>query len=273
MEENTYIILHKIDEGAFGDILCVQRLKDHKLLAMKQILYRGDISRDPYITQELNNLSNIKHEFIIMLIEAIITDKSVNLIMELAENGNLEDLVRENKLDSDQLPVILKQLLTALNFCHKSKIAHRDVTPYNILLTRDMSVRLADFGLSVPCRDSDDKVILCDDYLGHLHYTAPEVLMKAPYDPLRADLWSFGIVTYFMIHSAIPFVGEEEDIVSQQTDDQIVRETINKGHKGHKGLNDTLFGIFKVVMINVLRAVPDRRCHTGDLLKLINNET
>ncbi|XP_061192691.1 sperm motility kinase 2B-like [Saccostrea echinata] len=268
MEENTYIILRKIDEGAFVDIFCVQRLKDHKLLAMKQILYRGDISRDPYITQELNNLSNIKHEYIIMLLEAIITDKSVNLIMELAENGNLEDLVSGNKLDSDQLSVILKQLLTALNFCHKSKIAHRDVTPYNILLTKEMSVRLADFGLSVPCRDSEDKIILCDDYLGHLHYTAPEVLMKTPYDPLRSDMWSLGIIAYFMIHSTVPFVGEEEDIVSQQTDDRIVNETISRAHE----FNDTLFGIFKVVMKNVLRAIPEKRCQTGDLLKLINNE-
>lgn len=269
MEENAYVLLHKIDEGAFGEIFCVRGRKDKQLLAMKQILYRGDISSDPYIMHELRNLSNLKHKNIIMLMDVIITDKSVNLVMELAENGNLEEAVQGNKVASDQFSHIFHQILSAVHFCHLNKVAHRDLTPCNILLTSQTSVRLADFGLSVPCRDSEGKVILCDDYLGHLHYSAPEVLKKTPHDPLLSDMWSLGVVLYFMIHSSVPFVGEEEDIISQQMDDQIVTERINREHD----YNETCIGIFRVNMRYVLRAAPEKRCVTDYLLQLINNET
>ncbi|XP_048758275.2 testis-specific serine/threonine-protein kinase 1-like [Ostrea edulis] len=269
MEKNVYIVLHKIDEGAFGDIFCVQSPKSNNVLAMKQILYRGEFSRDPYIMHELKNLSNLKHDNIIKLLDVIISNTSVNLIMDLAENGNLEEAVYGNKLASDQLYLIFHQLLSAVHFCHTKKVAHRDLTPCNILLTSQTSVRLADFGLSVPCRDSEGKVILCDDYLGHLHYSAPEVLKKTPYDPLLSDMWSLGVVLYFMIHSSVPFVGEEEDIISQQMDDQIVTERINREHD----YNETCIGIFRVNMRYVLRAAPEKRCVTDYLLQLINNET
>ncbi|XP_056019721.1 testis-specific serine/threonine-protein kinase 1-like [Ostrea edulis] len=269
MEENAYVLLHKIDEGAFGEIFCVRGRKDKQLLAMKQILYRGDISSDPYIMHELRNLSNLKHKNIIMLMDVIITDKSVNLVMELAENGNLEEAVQGNKVASDQFSHIFHQILSAVHFCHLNKVAHRDLTPCNILLTSQTSVRLADFGLSVPCRDSEGKVILCDDYLGHLHYSAPEVLKKTPYDPLLSDMWSLGVVLYFMIHSSVPFVGEEEDIISQQTDIKMVTDKINR----KKESKDTYFGMLQVVMKNVLRVAPAKRRVTGDLLQLMNNET
>ena len=265
MEENAYVIQHKIDDGAFGDVLCVKNTQTKKKLAMKQILYRGDITRDPYITNEIYSLSHLKHEHIIELMDIIITDKCVNLIMELAENGNLDIFIQNSVVSFDQMAQIFTQLLSAVNFCHVNKIAHRDITPCNILLTGDTSVRLADFGLSVLCRDSEGLVIPCDDYLGHIHYSAPEVLKKTPYDPLLADMWSLGVVLYFMIHSNVPFTGDDDSIISQQTDDKMITELINREQDYN--------GQFNVVMRNVLRGDPAKRCKTGDLLHIIYNES
>lgn len=269
MDENAYVIQHKIDDGAFGEVLCVKDTKTNKIVAMKQILYRGDISNDPFIMNEIYSLSHLNHKNVIKLLDIIITDNSVNLIMELAENGNLETFIESRLLAVDQLSQIFIQLLSAVDFCHLNRIAHRDITPCNILLTNKTSVRLADFGLSVPCRDSEGQVILCDDYLGHLHYSAPEVLKKTPYDPLLSDMWSVGIVLYFMVNADVPFTGDEEDIVSQQTNDNVVTDLINREKEKKKGC----FGHYSTVLRNVLRGQPERRCRTGDMLQLINNET
>eukprot|EP00105_Crassostrea_gigas_P016007 XP_011433214.1 PREDICTED: sperm motility kinase Tcr mutant form-like [Crassostrea gigas] len=269
MDDHAYAIQHKIDDGAFGEVLCVKDTKTNQILAMKQILYRGDISKDPYIMNEIYSLSHLHHENVIKLMDVIITDKSVNLIMELAENGNLETFIQNNPLAFDQLSHIFFQLLSAVDFCHRNNIAHRDITPCNILLANKTSVRLADFGLSVPCRDSEGHVILCDDYLGHIHYSAPEVLKKTPYDPLLSDMWSVGVVLYFMIHANVPFTGDEEEIISQQTDDNIIKDLINR--ENEKG--ERYVGQYMTVMRNVLRGDPDIRCRTSNLLIMMNNET
>lgn len=269
MDDHAYAIQHKIDDGAFGEVLCVKDTKTNQILAMKQILYRGDISKDPYIMNEIYSLSHLHHENVIKLMDVIITDKSVNLIMELAENGNLETFIQNNLLAFDQLSHIFFQLLSAVDFCHRNNIAHRDITPCNILLTNKTSVRLADFGLSVPCRDSEGHVILCDDYLGHIHYSAPEVLKKTPYDPLLSDIWSVGVVLYFMIHANVPFTGDEEEIISQQTDDNIITDLINR--ENEKG--ERYAGQYMTFMRNVLRGDPDIRCRTSNLLIMMNIET
>uniref|UniRef100_A0A8W8N4L2 Protein kinase domain-containing protein n=1 Tax=Magallana gigas TaxID=29159 RepID=A0A8W8N4L2_MAGGI len=223
MDDHAYAIQHKIDDGAFGEVLCVKDTKTNQILAMKQILYRGDISKDPYIMNEIYSLSHLHHE----------------------------------------------NLLSAVDFCHRNNIAHRDITPCNILLTNKMSVRLADFGLSVPCRDSEGRVILCDDYLGHIHYSAPEVLKKTPYDPLLSDIWSVGVVLYFMIHANVPFTGDEEEIIFQQTDDNIITDLINR--ENEKG--ERYAGQYMTFMRNVLRGDPNIRCRTSNLLIMMNIET
>lgn len=249
MGEDAYIILSKINEGAFGGIYSVHSIVDNKIYAMKQILFHGDISCDAYIKYEIEHLSTLKHENIIKLRDIIIREYSVNLIMEFAENGSLENHIFENQPTFRDIYVIFQQIVTAVDFCHLNRIAHRDITPCNILLTSKTIVRLADFGLSVPCRDSEGHVILCDDYLGHIHYSAPEVLKKTPYDPLLSDMWSVGIVLYFMIHANVPFTGDEEEIISQQTDDNIIKDLINR--ENEKG--ERYAGQYMTVMRNVLR--------------------
>lgn len=268
MDDHAYAIQHKIDDGAFGEVLCVKDTKTNQVLAMKQILYRGDISKDPYIMNEIYSLSHLHHENVIKLMDVIITDKSVNLIMELAENGNLETFIQNNPLAFDQLSHIFFQLLSAVDFCHRNNIAHRDITPCNILLTNKTSVRLADFGLSVPCRDSEGHVILCDDYMGHLHYSAPEVLKKTPYDPLLSDMWSVGVVLYFMVYARVPFVGDEEFILSQEIDDSVIASKILENVEQ---MNDNT-GLFNIIIRNLLTTEPKNRLQTDKVMQFIKNE-
>lgn len=268
MGEDAYIILSKINEGAFGGIYSVHSIVDKKIYAMKQILFHGDISCDAYIKYEIEHLSTLKHENIIKLRDIIIREYSVNLIMEFAENGSLENHILENQPTFRDIYVIFQQIVTAVDFCHLNRIAHRDITPCNILLTSKTIVRLADFGLSVPCRDSEGHVILCDDYMGHLHYSAPEVLKKTPYDPLLSDMWSVGVVLYFMVYARVPFVGDEEFILSQEIDDSVIASKILENVEQ---MNDNT-GLFNIIIRNLLTTEPQNRLQTDKVMQFIKNE-
>lgn len=269
MGEDAYIILSKINEGAFGGIYSVHSIADKKIYAMKQILFHGgDFSCDTYIKYETEHLSTLKHENIIKLRDIIIREYSVNLIMEFAENGSLENYVFENQPTYKDIHFIFQQIVTAVDFCHMNRIAHRDITPCNILLTNKTSVRLADFDLSVPCRDPEGQVILCNDYMGHLHYSSPEVLKKTPYDPLLSDMWSLGVVLYFMVHAQVPFIGDEEFILSQEIDDSRIASKILQNVERMSDNN----GLLNIVIRNVLRTEPKNRWQTDKVMQFIKNE-
>lgn len=70
-----------------------------------------------------------------------------------------------------------------------------------------------DFGFFVFCCDFEGYVILCDDYLGYIYYLVLEVLKKILYDFFFFDIWSVGVVLYFMIYVNVLFIGDEEEII------------------------------------------------------------
>ncbi|GFS08162.1 testis-specific serine/threonine-protein kinase 3-like [Elysia marginata] len=117
-------------------------------------------------------------------------------------------------LDPAFLSIAFIQITSALEFCHDLDLAHRDVNPSNVLVFRPDLVKLADFGLCFACRDKEraiDKAngeaaseILCADFLGRDHYTAPEVRRHEPFLAKQADVWSLGCVLYFMLRADHP---------------------------------------------------------------------
>lgn len=123
--------------------------------------------------------------------------------MEYVEGGELFNYVDDSKgLSEDESSHILRQIVSALLYCHRMLICHRDLKPENILLDRKtLTVKLIDFGmaalqpegrlLSTPC--------------GSPHYAAPEVVSNQPYDGTQADVWSCGVILYVMLTGTTPF--------------------------------------------------------------------
>ena len=147
-----YHVLEMIDYGSFGDILKVKDDAKNKIYALKQIKYKGNFHDDPYIINEIYCLTHLKHKNIILMHEIIVDECEINIVMEYAENENLERYVVEHDLEFVTKYKIYSQVLQGVEYCHSMGIAHRDITPGNILLTNDMVVKLADFGLAVKCR-------------------------------------------------------------------------------------------------------------------------
>lgn len=116
------------------------------------------------------------------------------IIFELME-ADLHTVIRAEICRDEQIRYIIYQLILALCFIHSLKIIHRDLKPSNILINRDCSIKLADFGLARYMEGVEkcpDPVLT--DYVATRWYRAPELLLGSPAYNSKIDMWGFGCI-------------------------------------------------------------------------------
>ena len=92
----------------------------------------------------------MNHDHIIKMYNSFERDGRFYIILEYAENGNLFDYLHKNTIPIHEALRIFSQLVSAVNHLHKMNILHRDIKPENVLFTKDMKVKLCDFGFCAP---------------------------------------------------------------------------------------------------------------------------
>ncbi|CAC5373247.1 NUAK [Mytilus coruscus] len=258
MERKTYKVICKISDGGFGEIYKVNSPSTNEILVLKHLKFRGNLNEQTYIKNEISSLSSLRHENIISFREVLVKSEEVNIIMEYADGGNLEDFVSEHKPVCNTLVVdIFIQILKAVEFCHQNNIAHRDITPSNVLILRNRTIKLADFGLSMKCMSSSGQPLLCDDFLGNKLFSAPEVIRGVVHDAILADLWSLGVLLYFIIFTRVPFTGYDEEILVQQ---QTIGNTIT---------TSLCIDLFQCTFLHFLKIFPCDRTRVSTVGQLI----
>lgn len=136
------------------------------------------------------------------------TEDSVFIILEYMEGGELNGLVETtHPINEAQAKQLFYQIAVAVAYLHSNGIIHRDLKPENILLKTpypDSIVKISDFGLS---RFLDEENDFQRTVCGTPMYVAPEVLRRELYG-YQADIWSLGVVLYFMLGRDLPFKHE-----------------------------------------------------------------
>ena len=163
------------------------------------------------INKEINILKNLDHPNIIKVYEFYQSEKYVYIINELCTGGELFDKIVDVKHFSESVACnIMRQLFSAVSYCHENGVIHRDLKPENILIESSeekdkefFHIKVIDFGT---CEILKKKKLT--EQIGTSFYIAPEVL-KNGYNE-KCDLWSCGVILYILLCGSPPFYGKNE---------------------------------------------------------------
>ena len=137
---------------------------------------------------------------------------TLNYVMDYIPNGDLQTLLKHlnSSIEPSLVRHILFQLLEVIKFMQSKMLIHRDLKPENILFTRNMHIRLCDFGTAIDSSKEEAKT-----FLGSAYYVSPEV-MKSKKATLETDIWSLGVILYEMVIGQKMFQGRSEYFVMQK---------------------------------------------------------
>ncbi|MCL5985415.1 MAG: serine/threonine protein kinase [Actinobacteria bacterium] len=194
-----YQISGAIGQGGFGKIYRAYDSRMGREVAIKVI---EDTHNPEYLIRESKIIARISHPNIVTIYDLQEDRNNVYMIMELIEGTSLQEIYDSGAtLSVSEAISIAYQVCSALEAAHRRGIAHLDIKPSNILISRDGKIKVADFGIARILGESyeeDEGYIL-----GTEEYMAPEVLEGEAMDSL-SDIFAAGIVIYEMLTGNIP---------------------------------------------------------------------
>ena len=209
-----FIIKEQLGEGTFGKVrLGINRQTEEKvaikILDKKRIIKERDKKR---IEKEIKILKSLRHPNIVHLYSDIEINSKIYLIMEYIKGKELIKYISSNsKLTEEESCFFFRQIISAIEYLHKLKIAHRDIKPENMIIENESKIiKLVDFGLSNYYNTKNE---LLSSACGSPSYAPPEMLSGKKYSASPVDVWSCGIVLFAMICGYLPFDDPDQNIL------------------------------------------------------------
>lgn|GEM_PF-1714015 len=210
--KSTHKIIRELGRGSMGMVYEAEDINTHAHVALKLMHIPQNASPEyaKEITERMQRevaiASRLIHPNIAQVYESSIIDGNPYIAMELCLGTTLEDYLKfEKTLPLPKVKEIALRLLSALDAAHKLGIVHRDIKPANIMLTRDGSIKLMDFGIAK--METEPGLTQSRQIMGTPAYMSPEQILVQAVDH-RADLFSLGAVLYECLAGERAFPGE-----------------------------------------------------------------
>ena len=212
--DNKYIILERKGKGATANVYLVEDKNNKAKYAVKVL---KEIT--PYFEKEieiLQKVSILKNPYIINLIhygEGPVKKSSKPetnnqyMVLDYASKGELFDYIycSEKGLDEKHAKLIFHKILKGLQAIHNSGICHRDLKMQNILVDDNFNPKICDFGFGAKIMGEDGSGRL-NEFIGTPNYAAPEIFLHRPYDGVKVDIFSMGVVLLNLVTCRMGFV-------------------------------------------------------------------
>ena len=206
MLDDRYEILETIGEGGMAIVF---RALDHRLnryVAVK--IMREEMAQDEEFRRrfcaESHAVAMLSNPNIVSVYDVSHSDEREYIVMELISGITLKQYMdKKGALDWKEVVHFAKQITRALAHAHERGIIHRDIKPQNIMLLRDGTLKVADFGIAALENEVYENN---GQTIGSIHYIAPEQARGNSPDA-RSDLYSLGVVMYEMLSGRLPFTG------------------------------------------------------------------
>ncbi|KAJ5301753.1 hypothetical protein PENANT_c002G07180 [Penicillium antarcticum] len=163
---------------------------------------RADRSKEIRTAREAAIVSLVNHPYICGMRDVVRTSYHWYMLFEYVNGGQMLDyIISHGKLKEKQARKFARQIASALDYCHRNSIVHRDLKIENILISKTGDIKIIDFGLS----NLFSPRSLLKTFCGSLYFAAPELLQARQYTGPEVDVWSFGIVLYVLVCGKVPF--------------------------------------------------------------------
>ena len=248
--DNRYEILEVIGVGGMAVVYKARCHRLNRLVAIK--ILKDDYCQDEEFRRRFHAegqaVAMVSHPNIVSVYDVSSSQDADFIVMELIDGISLKQYMeKKGILNWKETLHFAMQIGKALEHAHSKGIVHRDIKPHNIMVLKNGSVKVADFGIA---RVMSESHTLTREALGSVHYISPEQAKGGRVDD-RSDIYSLGVVMYEMIAGRPPYNGESPVAVAIQH--------INGGAKMPSTLNPNIPGGLEQIIMKAMALEPASR--------------
>jgi len=257
--DNRYEILEVIGTGGMAVVYKARCHRLNRFVAIK--ILKDDLSQDAEFRRrfhaESQAVAMLSHPNIVNVYDVSHSDNVDYIVMELIDGISLKQYMEQKGvLNWREVLHFTSQIAKALEHAHNRGIIHRDIKPHNIMILKDGSVKVADFGIA---RVSSAQSTLTREALGSVHYISPEQAKGGKID-YRSDIYSLGVVMYEMLTGKPPYDGE--------TPVSVAIQHINANAVMPRAINPQIpVGLEQITMHAMRADLEDRYASTMEMLR------
>ena len=252
--DNRYEIL---DVLGVGGMAVVYKARCHRLNRMVAIkILKDEFSQDEDFRRrfhaESQAVAMLSHPNIVSVYDVSSSEDSDYIVMELIDGITLKYYMeKKGVLNWKETLHFAMQIAKALEHAHSRGIVHRDIKPHNVMVLKNGSVKVADFGIAQVMSTNNT---MTQEALGSVHYISPEQAKGSRVDS-RSDVYSLGIVMYEMISGRVPYDGD--------TPLSVVMKHINGGAQLPTTLNPNTPKALEQIIMKAMAHQPNDRYATA----------
>ncbi|MGE4548567.1 MAG: Stk1 family PASTA domain-containing Ser/Thr kinase [Intestinibacillus sp.] len=208
--DNRYEILEVIGMGGMSVVYKARCRVLNRFVAIK--ILKNEYAQDEEFRRrfymESQAVAKLSHNNIVSVYDVSHTQGLEYIVMELMEGITLKEyLQKKGHLSWQESLFFAQQIARALSHAHSRGIIHQDIKPQNIIILRDGTAKVTDFGIASFAAAADQETRVVQEAIGSVHYISPEQAKGSTID-FRTDLYSLGVVMYEMLTGKLPFEGE-----------------------------------------------------------------
>ncbi len=252
--DGRYEILEVIGTGGMAVVYKARCHRLNRLVAVK--ILKDELTQDEDFRRRFHAESQavgaLSHPNIVSVYDVSTTDEADYIVMELIDGISLKQYMeKKGILNWKETLHFAIQIAKALDHAHSRGIVHRDIKPHNVMVLKNGSVKVADFGIAQVMSKPNT---LTKEALGSVHYISPEQAKGGRVDS-RSDLYSLGVVMYEMMTGRPPYDGDTPVAVAIQH--------INGNAAMPSTLNPNIPGGLEQIIMKAMEKEPERRFATA----------
>lgn len=225
--DSRYEIQELIGVGGMAVVYRAYDIIEDKIVAIK--ILKDEFLDNKEFVRRFNNESKaiavLSHQNIVQVYDVSFGTKIQYIVMEYIDGITLKEYISQNKVIRwEDAIYFVKQILSALRHAHGKGVIHRDIKPQNIMLLKDGTIKVTDFGIARFSRNETQT--MTDRAIGSVHYISPEQAKGSIIDE-KADIYSVGVMFYEMLTGSLPFEADNAvsvAIMQMQAKPKLLRE-------------------------------------------------